>query len=133
MNEQASAWLSAVEGLREAHERLKRVVVLNQPALDVIRQQDGPETWFYLDPPYLHETRTSTDAYDFEMSRDEHVELLELLFEIHGKFTLSGYDNELYRDAAEILGWRTITRDVPNHASSGKVKERKIECLWMNH
>ena len=34
------------------HARLKRVVVLNRDALDVIRTQDGPGTLFYLDPPY---------------------------------------------------------------------------------
>ena len=41
MNEQASAWIGAVDGLQEVHERLRRVVVLNHPALEVIKQQDG--------------------------------------------------------------------------------------------
>jgi len=51
MNEQASAWLSAVDGLRAVHRRLRRVVVLNRPAIEVIQGQDGPDTLFYLDPP----------------------------------------------------------------------------------
>jgi DNA adenine methylase len=34
-------------------------VILNQPAIEVIRQQDGEATLFYLDPPYLHETRAT--------------------------------------------------------------------------
>ncbi len=59
MNEQCSAWLTAVEGLIEVHGRLKRVVILNRPALEVIRQEDGPQTLFYLDPPYLHQTRAA--------------------------------------------------------------------------
>ncbi|MGC3968922.1 MAG: DNA adenine methylase [Pirellulales bacterium] len=42
MNEQASAWLSAVEGLPDAHERLIRVIVENGFALKLIRQQVGP-------------------------------------------------------------------------------------------
>jgi DNA adenine methylase len=50
MNEQVSAWLAAVDGMPGVHERLRRVVVLNQPGLEVIRSQDGPETVFYLDP-----------------------------------------------------------------------------------
>ena len=54
MNEQASAWLTCVEGLPAVHARLKRVVVLNQPALEVIKREDGEKTLFYLDPPYLH-------------------------------------------------------------------------------
>jgi DNA adenine methylase len=59
MNEQASVWLTAIEGLPGVHERLKRVVILNRPALEVIRTQDGEKTIFYLDPPCLHETRTA--------------------------------------------------------------------------
>jgi putative AlgH/UPF0301 family transcriptional regulator len=42
MNEQASAWLTAVKGLPDVHARLKRVVILNHDALDVIvRRQDS--------------------------------------------------------------------------------------------
>jgi DNA adenine methylase len=40
MNEQVSSWLSAVEGQLEAHERLKRVVILNSDPCKVIQQQD---------------------------------------------------------------------------------------------
>ena len=44
--------------------------------MEVIRQQDGPDTCFYLDPPYLHEARQSTDVYAHEMTCNQHVELL---------------------------------------------------------
>ena len=67
MNEQASAWLNAVDGLASVHARLKRVVILCRDALEVIRRQDGPKTLFYLDPPHLHSTRASTGNYAHEM------------------------------------------------------------------
>jgi hypothetical protein len=38
MNEQASVWLTAANGLPAIHDRLNRVVNLNRDALDVIRQ-----------------------------------------------------------------------------------------------
>lgn len=57
MNEQASAWLTAVEGLPEVHARLKRIVILNDDALEVIKSQDGASTLFYLDPPYVPDAR----------------------------------------------------------------------------
>ena len=56
---------------RQVSARLRRVVVLNRPALDVIKTQDGPNTLFYLDPPYLHETRVTTSDYQHEMTPDE--------------------------------------------------------------
>ena len=132
MNEQVSSWLSAVEGLPEAHERLKRVVILNSDACKVIQQQDGPKTLFYLDPPYLHETRKVTDAYQFEMSIEEHSELLDVLLNISGKFILSGYHSDLY-DAHALTGaWHRVDIELDNKASSAKKKETKTECLWTN-
>jgi DNA adenine methylase len=131
MNEQASAWLSAVEGLPAVHARLRRVAILCRPALDVIRSQDGPGTLFYCDPPYLHETRTAKQVYDaFEMSEADHRALLDTLLRCVGMVMLSGYPSELYDKF--LAGWRKITFDLPNNAASGKRKGRETEVLWCN-
>ena len=132
MNEQASSWLTCIEGLPAVHDRLKRVVVLNDEAIKVIRQQDGPKTLFYCDPPYLHETRASTDDYRYEMTEEDHVELLETLAGIRGKLMLSGYHSQLYTEYAERYGWRRDEFDLPNNAAGGKTKRRMREVLWMN-
>jgi DNA adenine methylase len=130
MNEQASAWLSAIEGLPAVHARLKRVVVLNRPAVDVIRQEDGPETLFYLDPPYLHETRTAPDVYDLEMSETDHRELLETVHMCRGMVLLSGYASPMYDQA--LADWRRETLTLPNNSAGGQAKRRMIETLWCN-
>jgi DNA adenine methylase len=131
MNEQASAWLSAVEGLPEVHERLKRVVVLNDNATEVIRREDGAHALFYVDPPYLPETRTVMEVYEHEMTRDRHCELLKALLTRQGYVMLSGYDSEMYNDI--LKGWRKEVFDLPNNAAGGKEKRRMQECLWMNY
>ena len=133
MNEQASAWLSAIDKLPEVHARLKRVVILNSDALDVIRQQDGPNTLFYLDPPYLHETRTTTGEYQHEMTVEQHGELLKLLGTIKGKFLLSGYPSGLYEMAAEHHGWHFASREIDNKSGKGESKQSREECLWWNY
>ena len=133
MNEQVSAWLSAVEGLPEAHERLKRVVILNDDAVNVIRQQDGPKTLFYCDPPYLHETRNVTDAYEHEMTIEQHTLLLACLSKIKGRFLLRGYPSNLYQTAEKLYGWRREDIPIDNKASSAKTKEIKTECVWLNY
>jgi DNA adenine methylase len=132
MNEQASAWMSAVDGLPEAHARLRRVVVLNRPALDVIRQQDGPGTLYYCDPPYLHETRATVGEYSHEMGEADHVELLELLASIGGRFLLSGYRSSLYDRFSDRHGWNRHDFDVANNAAGGAAKRRMTECVWCN-
>jgi DNA adenine methylase len=131
MNDHASAWLSAVEGLPAIHERLRRVVIENRPALDVIREHDGEGTLFYVDPPYLHETRTATDAYgDFEMTEAEHRELLAVLLRCRGKVMLSGYPSRLYDET--LIGWTRHEFDIANHASGEAKKDRETEVLWCN-
>lgn len=133
MNEQVSSYLSAIEGLPEVHERLQKVVILSGDACDVIRQQDGPHTLYYCDPPYMHETRTARTAYAFEMRVEQHVQLLKTLAGVQGKFLLSGYRCSLYDKYAHDYGWRREDRMIDNKASSCKSKEIKCECLWMNY
>lgn len=133
MNEQVSAWLTAVEGLPEFHARLKRVEIRCQPAVDFIRELDTPDTLFYCDPPYMHETRSTTKEYgEHEMSEADHILLLGVLKRIAGKFALSGYRCPLYDRYESELGWRRVDFDLPNQASSAKTKERKTECVWTN-
>lgn len=133
MNEQASAWINAIDGLPKVHARLRRVVVLNEDALKVIKQQDGPRTLFYLDPPYLHETRKTTGEYEHEMTAEQHAELLSVLADLQGRFLLSGYRSDLYDNAAKEHGWRCVEFELPNNAASGKTKRRMVECVWMNY
>jgi DNA adenine methylase len=133
MNEQAAAWWSAVDGLPEIHARLKRVVILNRPAVEVIRQQDGARSLFYCDPPYVHESRKTTKEYgDHEMSAEQHRELLETLASIKGRFVLSGYPSKLYAEFAKRHGWNTDVKRIDNKSSKADAKEIKDETLWMN-
>lgn len=130
MNEQASAWLSAIEGLPEVHERLKRVVILNRPAIKVIASEDSPTTLLYCDPPYLHETRTATDVYDHEMKLEDHRDLLASLTRCKGKVMLSGYRSTLYDEV--LRGWQRHDFDLPNNSAGGETKRRMTECVWCN-
>lgn len=135
MNENVSAWLTAIEGLPEVHARLRRVEIRNQDALAFIAELDGDKTFFYVDPPYLHATRhkSATNAYQHEMSEADHAKLLDLLATIDGKFMLSGYPSEMYERHAAHHGWRCIEVEIDNKSSGVKVKEKKTECLWMNY
>lgn len=132
MNEQVSAWLTAVDGLPEVHARLNRVVILNRPAVEVIRTQDGPETCFYIDPPYLHGTRTTTKDYEHEMSEAAHALLLSCIHNLQGKFLLSGYRSDMYDTAADQFGWTRHEFPIVNNASGKASKEIKTECVWTN-
>lgn len=130
MNEQASAWLTAVDGLAAVHARLRRVAILCRDALDVIRGEDTPDTLFYLDPPYLAGTRASADVYTHEMTEGQHRELLDLVTGCRGRVVLSGYPSALYAD--RLRGWARHEFAVPNQAAGGKLKRRMTEVVWCN-
>ena len=105
-----------------------RVQIENRPAIDVIRLYDSPQTLFYCDPPYLHETRGDSSAYGFEMDQEAHHELARALHRVKGKAAISGYRcalmDKLYK------GWRRFDADEKQCHS---IKKMRQECLWMNY
>ena len=128
-----NAWWTAIDQLPAIIERLRRVEILYQPALEAIRRFDSPETLIYCDPPYLHETRdpNSRDVYGVEMSEDEHRELASVLNTCESKVILSGYPSPLYDEL--YRSWRHVEIDIANHAAGGKTKARKTEVLWIRY
>ncbi|CAJ0874451.1 DNA adenine methylase [Ralstonia mannitolilytica] len=78
----------------------------------------------YCDPPYVHSTRARGDYYRFEMSDDEHRELVSLLLTVPAAVMLSGYANPIYD---ELLGsWRRV--DFSAMTQGGL----RTESLWLN-
>jgi DNA adenine methylase len=133
INGNASEWLGAVEGLPAVHARLQPVVIENIDALKLIPREDTPDTLFFLDPPYLHETRATTDAYAYEMTAEQHVELLGTLAGLKGKWMLSGYPSKLYDSFFKDFPHTRHEFDMPNHAAGGEEKRRMTECVWTNY
>lgn len=130
-----SRWLGSVEGLSEIAQRLLRVQIENAPAVEVIKRFDSPETLFYCDPPYVHESRSDTNAYAFEMSDDEHRKLSEVLHQVDGKVALSGYHSNLMD---ELYGnWKYIEAPTKKaHSTNTGVdnnKQDRTEVLWVNY
>lgn len=123
-----SRWLGAVEALPEIAQRLLRVQIENGPAIEVIERYDSPDTLFYCDPPYPHESRGDGNAYGYEMTDDGHRELAAVLHRIEGKAALSGYRcdllDELYGD------WNRFEATEKNCHS---VKQLRREVLWTNY
>jgi DNA adenine methylase len=130
-----SRWLGSVEGLAEVAQRLLRVQIENETAVQIIKRYDSSETLFYCDPPYVHESRSDIKAYAYEMSDTEHRELAIALRAAQGKVALSGYQsplmNELYGD------WITIEAPArkahSTNTSPNNTKQNRTEVLWINY
>lgn len=121
----AKAWSNLPNNLKEITERLKGVQIENLDALELIRRYDTKDVFIYADPPYLHSTRKNY-LYKYEMSTDQHKELLNLLIAHPGKVLISGYDNDLYNTM--LKGWYKASK--MTLAESGI---KRVETLWMNY
>lgn len=110
-------------------DRLAGVAIECSDALTVIARMDSPTTLFYVDPPYIHSTRSasrSKHGYRHEMTDDEHRVLAKLLHGLQGMVVLSGYACELY-DLELYQEWR-------RHETAAKADRGldRTEVLWLN-
>lgn len=135
-------WRGRLKLLAHWHDRLTRVQIDSIDALKCIRYWDTPDTLFYVDPPYVLETRKG-GGYAHEADDQHHQALVQLLLDIQGKAVLSGYDHPLYKPLEEA-GWHKILIPTVAHAA-GRVrgsglrgegmataKVPRFEVIWSN-
>ena len=97
-------------------------------AHDLIKEYDAPDVLFYLDPPYLSETRSggTKHNYDKEMlTRDEHEKLLNKILELKAMVVISSYENPLYND--KLKSWQKVS--IQTVKQNGKMA---TELLYIN-
>jgi DNA adenine methylase len=126
MSKSVSDYLSAIDGLQEVHNRLSSVIIEHRNIFDLIEKYDDKNVFFYLDPPYVHDTRSSGTEYECEMSDEEHEKFVNMLLNGKGKFLISGYEHPIY-DKLVDNGWNLYKYNSPNSNSD------RIECLWYNY
>ncbi|MBT9151710.1 MAG: DNA adenine methylase [candidate division WS2 bacterium] len=134
---QASKWTSSIEMLPSISKRLRKVLIENLDYKDIIERVDSKHVFFYLDPPYLPETRKWHEVYEYEMSYEDHEVLLDIITKVGGKVMISGYNSDLYNTA--LSSWAKREFDVTCH-SQGITREskitrrhRRVEVVWMNY
>jgi DNA adenine methylase len=140
-----SGWKGRLESLDRYHARLSRAQIDSIDAIRFVRYWDAPDTLFYLDPPYVHDTRTrgNKDVYAHECDDGHHAELVTTLLGIAGMAVVSGYAHEIYRPLA-LAGWGVVDVDTACHAAvrgrgsglqgsgSALAKVPRKERIWMS-
>lgn len=121
----AHDWVNYADVLDGLIERLRGVIIENRPALEIIAAHDSLDTLHYIDPPYLHSTRTGSKGYRHEMTDEEHRELAEFLGNCQGKVIVSGYPSELYESL--YANWYREEK-----AALADGARKRVEVLWLN-
>lgn len=121
-----------INNLQYFHNKIQNAVIENLDFAECIKRFDSPETFFFLDPPYILETMSKDNHYKHILDTDRHIELVEILKTIKGKAILCGYDNNIYNE----LKWNVIKIDSPVFIKNGKYQKERIiktECLYYNY
>ena len=116
------------EALRETIDGFLDIQIENLPAIELINKYDNENTFFYLDPPYVHATRSNLYIYDHEMDDAAHRELGEVLNNAKGKVMVSGYQCELYDEI--FKDWLRVDDTPYISPLSRKLKQ---ESIWLNY
>lgn len=135
MSQAVSRWLGNTdENMVDLVERLREIQIENLDFRDCITKYDKENTLFYLDPPYIQETRKLKKGYDNEMSEEDHKDLVDLLLNVKGKVVLSGYDHEIY-NKLEKNGWKKVLLGSyakrSMQSNDGKLESGE-EFVWVN-
>lgn len=116
--------------------RLKSTQIECDDALNVIKRYDTPDTFFYIDPPYIssYKVRQHFKGYHWK----DFYDLLCALTEIKGKFLLSSYPEKHLLEFKDKNGWnyKEFNKSVlVNNVKSIKKKKKmnKVECLTYNY
>lgn len=123
-----SRWVSGIDRLFEITDILRSVQIINRDYSKAIKMCDSKRTFFYADPPYLLNTRSSKKRYAFEMDDSDHIRLAQELKNIKGMAMISGYDSDLYNEL--YSDWnKKLFHPKKNHRG----KAIKQEVIWFNY
>lgn len=135
-NKRSPAFRSACNRIDEYIKRFEFVCIENSDFKKLIERYDHikNDTFFYIDPPYLQETRQSFNDYRFELDNQMHVDLIDMLLKTKSKVLLSGYDNSIY-SKLESAGWHK--KQFETYCSTGLNKDgsrpKRTETVWFNY
>jgi DNA adenine methylase len=108
--------------------RLELTDIECNDAIKVIQYRDTPNTFFYIDPPYLNSDQGHYSGYTLDQFKD----LLYHLQKIKGKFLMSSYPHEVLDHYASINNRNQLkhTRKIAVHKG---IDRDKTEVLTANY
>lgn len=136
MSSSVSRYLHLPETTIEIADRIKTTQIECLDGTELILQYDREDAVFFIDPPYMPETRKGADVYAHEMSVDQHEEMLKVLKGTKGRWLLCGYANPMYSDMlSEFSRLERVVNCRSNVTSDGTVAKAptRVETVWANY
>lgn len=111
-------------------EKLKYCTIMNEEAISIIKKFDSEKTLFYLDPPYPEAHQAHYGGYTYQ----DYEKLLDVLYNIQGKFILSSYLKNIQKyDLDKKFNCLFFEKVLcANKVSLNGQRKKKIEALVFN-
>jgi DNA adenine methylase len=117
-----ASWKNGITSIQHFADRLREVFVLNKCAFELIQTFDAPNVLLYVDPPYLHDSK-SKELTISDMSIENHMEMNRLLAAFKGKVILSGVMSPLYKRL--YSNWNMAKKRI-------NTSSKETEIVWKN-
>lgn len=116
-------WQRKGENVKNIRDRFHNVEIENLDWIELVDKYDGPNSFFYCDPPYVD---VGEDYYTTNGGFD-HVEFCDTISELEGLVLIS-YDHNI---PEALDSWHTVRRT--KEATISKQRPQKVETLTMNY
>ena len=132
----AYAYRSALRLIPALAARFANIEIHNHDFRDELIQCDGPETLFYLDPPYWLQNSGNSKCYTHDFTEQDHQDLAVLLKNVKGKVVLNYYPHpvldEIYKqwncyEKETVAYSKGITRN-----SKSRTRPKRIVRMYCN-
>lgn len=130
----AKVQASHIDDFPQIISRLRNIIIENKDFAIILKNYDGKDTLFVMDPPYVPDTwEAEKGGYRNIMPKERHEELLEMACGLKGQVIICGYPSHLYDSRlTEKRGWKRVskTRKGGIKNSSQEAGDR-TEVLWL--
>lgn len=108
----------------------KSTVVANMCAVRFISEYGclfGKDSFAFMDPPYLLDTRAGREYYEFEMTTQDHIKLLSTVQALDCYVMIAHPECQLYDSWLQFPAWRKVMFETCYHGKP------YTECFYLNY
>ena len=120
-------WENKKTILLQTIRKLEKTSISNRDALEIIKNMDSENSFFFIDPPYIN---TDSTPYKGEYTKQDYLNLIELLKNIKGKFILSNYPQP---DIEIPSSWSVKSHTSNKSLSNTSASKNKTEMFYANY
>ena len=102
----------------------KKLICLNMDFENLIERFNEPDTFFYLDPPYLIE-----QDYKCKFTKDDFIRLKKTIYNIKGFWLMNHTKNEFIES---VFGHPRFWKEYINTSAIDGSRSSRTEGFWMN-